>query len=332
MIITVGTIVPATYLPKDTDMKFLFALLWALLAATTAVAQNRTNITVVIGAAATQSNVPLMLKMLETANDSQNQYHFRPEFKPGGQGVVAVKYMDQEPQTRIVSLANSFIENVRAGHLVETEYVPVNGFGDSCWAVITNVGDSRRGVASLEGLRGQEILVGGTGIGNATHLTSLILAERYGFRVKYVVFKSNFDALVNIVGDSNGVNFTLERVVNYQQFRDKNSKLQILGINCPQRHPAMPDVRTLREQGVGATPMVFNLFAANRSMDPARRQDIARILDRAQAQLGKDTMLNMADMLAPQFDNVTADEYFRNRMEMMRSYTRRYQAQMEASK
>lgn len=296
-----------------------------------AIAQTRPTITVVIGAAANQSNVPLMLKILDTANQIQDQYLLRPEFKPGGQGVVAVKYMDQEPQTRIASLANSFIENVKAGHLVEKDYVPVNALGDACWAVITNIGDTKRGIASLQDVRGQEITVGGTGFGNAAHLTSLMLAERYGFRVKYVVYKSNYDALINMVSD-NTINFVLERVVNYQQLREKNPRLQILGMNCPQRSPAMPEVRTLREQGIGATPMVFNVFAANRSMDAARRADIGRILDRAQAQVGRDAMLSMADVLAPQFDNIGAEEYFKNRMDMMRTLTTRYQTQIDQSK
>lgn len=311
--------------------KICIGILSALLSYMPALAQTKPVITVVIGAAANQSNVPLMLKILDTANQIQDQYLFRPEFKPGGQGVVAVKYMDQEPQTRISSLANSFIENVKSGQLVENQYLPVNALGDACWAVITNVGDTRRGIASLQDVRGQEITVGGTGIGNAAHLTSLMLAERFGFRVKYVVYKSNYDALVNMVGD-NTINFVLERVTSYQQFREKNPRLQILGMNCPQRNPAMPEVRTLREQGMGATPMVFNLFAANRSMDATRRADIGRILDRAQAQLGRDTMLNMADVLAPQFDNIGAEEYFRSRMDMMRTLTQRYHNQIEASR
>lgn len=310
--------------------KIIYGLALAVMTAQ-AMAQTRPAVTVVIGAAASQSNVPLMLKILDTANQMQDQYQFRPEFKPGGQGVVAVKYMDLEPQTRISSLANSFIENVKAGHLVEKDYLPVNALGDACWAVITNVGDTKRGIASLQDLRGQEITVGGTGFGNAAHLTSLMLAERYGFRVKYVVYKSNYDALINMVAD-NTINFVLERVVNYQQLREKNPRLQILGMNCPQRSPVMPELRTLREQGIGSTPMVFNVFAANRVMDTARRTEIGRILDRAQAQVGRDTMLNMADVLAPQFDNIGAEEYFRSRMDTMRNLTTRYQAQIEQSK
>jgi tripartite-type tricarboxylate transporter receptor subunit TctC len=313
-------------------MKLLIAFIAACLMSAVALAQSKVNITVVIGSAASQSNVPVMLKMLDLANEIQDQYHFRPEFKPGAQGVLAVKHMDQEPHTRISSIANSFVENVRAGQLQEDQYVVVNGFGDACWAVITNVGDTRRGIASLQDLRGQEILVGGTGIGNANHIISLILGERYGFRVRYVVYKSNFDALTNMVGDNNSVNFTLERIVNYQQFKDKNPRLQILGLNCPARHPAMPELRTLREQGLGPVPVVWNMFVANRAMDPVRREEISRILDRAQAKLGKDTMMNMADMLAPQFANVSADEYFRSRIDIQRSNLQRFHAQIEASR
>ena len=287
-------------------------------------------ITVVIGAGPTQSNVPLIQKTLEEANKLQNKYLFVPEFKPGAQGVIAARYMDQDPKNRISGIAPSFVENVKAGHLKEEDYVPVFAQGDACWAVVTNVGDTKRGLASLADIRGQEIIVGGTGFGNAAHITSLMLAERYGFKVKYIVFKSNYDGLINMVGN-NGVNMVLERVVNYQQFKEKQPKLQILGINCGQRVDDMPEVRTVREQGFN-TPTIFQMTIANRAMPAERRKEIGDILNRAQVVIGKKTMIDMADLLAPQFEGVTTEEYFRSRISIMKTLTTKYEKQIEASR
>jgi len=298
-----------------------------------AIAQAQTKpevITVVIGAAPSHSAVPVTQKTLNEANQLQNKYLFVPEFKPGAQGVIAVKYMDQDPQNRIAGIAPSFIENTKAGHLNEKDYVPVFAQGDACWAVITNVGNTQRGLASLTDVRGQEIIVGGTGFGNAAHITSLMLAERYGFKVKYVVFKSNFDGLINMVGN-NGVNMVLERVVNYQQFKEKQPRLQILGINCGQRVDDLPEVRTVREQGFN-TPAIFQITLANRAMSTERRKEIGKILEKAQSVIGKKIMIDMADLLAPQFEGVSVEEYFRSRIDNMKTLTAKFEKTIQESK
>ena len=223
----------------------------------------RETITMVIPGTASVSTNTVIMKMIARANELQNKYNFVIEFKPGGNGVVAIKYMDLSPQNRIVGVAPAFIENARTGLINENDYVAIHAPGDVCWALITNVGDTRRGVASLEDLRGKSVTVGGTGYGNAAHITSLMLAEKYGFQVKYIVFKSNFDAVVNMVGN-HGINMALEGINVYNQFKDKNPALQILGFNCVARSDSMPELRTLREQGFDA-PIIFNITKIGRA-------------------------------------------------------------------
>jgi tripartite-type tricarboxylate transporter receptor subunit TctC len=287
-------------------------------------------ITVVSGAAPTHSAAPLAQRTMEEANKLQSKYAFVLEYKPGAQGVIAVQHMDRSPHNRIAGIAPSFVENVRAGQLKEEDYLPVSAQGDACWALISNVGSTADGVASLQSLKGQEIVVGGTGFGNATHLTSLILAERYGFKVKYIVFKSNFDGLVNMVGE-HGVNLVIDRIQSYQQFKTRQPKLQVLGINCTQRSDLMPEVKTLREQGFD-TPMIFNLFIANRSMPEEKRREIGRILDQSQQIIGRQAMMERADLLAPQFSKVSIDEFFKQRIGLIKTLADKYNEQIETSK
>jgi tripartite-type tricarboxylate transporter receptor subunit TctC len=310
-------------------MKKLFASIIVFFAATVT-AQTKEIITVVIPASPAQSSTPLTQKMIDRANDQQTKYTFVAEFKPGGNGTVGMKYMDLSPTNRVVGVAPAFIENARSGLINENDYVPIHAAGDVCWAVITNVGDSRRGVESLSDLKGKEIIVGGTGYGNAAHITSLLLAEKYGFKVKYVVFKSNFEAVVNMVGD-NGVNMALESIKTYEQFKSKQPKLQMLGFNCPQRSDQAPDLRTLREQGINA-PTIWNLTMANRAMPEEKRKEIGAILEAATKSIGPKEFSDIAGLFPPVFRGIRPEVFANDRINLQKELVRRFEKEIEASK
>lgn len=310
-------------------MKKLIAVVLSALCIT-AWAQPRETITVVIPAAPSQSSTPLTLKMIDRANEMQTKYNFLPEFKPGANGVLGMKYMDASPQNRVVGVAPAFIENARSGAVNENDYVPIHASGDVCWAVIANVGDARRGVASLADLRGREITVGGTGFGNAAHITSLLLAEKYGFKVKYIVFKANFDAVVNMVGD-NGVNMALESINTYNQFKEKQPKLQMLGFNCATRSEQAPELKTLREQGINA-PMIFNITMANRAMPEEKRREIGRILEAATKSIGPKEYADVAGLYPPVFRGVSAEDFAQRRIGLQKELVKRFEKEIEASK
>ncbi len=308
--------------------KILLTLITAL--SFNAWAQKPETITIVVPAAASQSSTPLTLKLADKANLIQSKYNFQIEFKPGGNGVLGLKYMDLSPTDRISGIAPAFIENAKSGMIKESDYVPVAASGDVCWAVITNVGDAKRGVASLADLKGKEITVGGTGYGNAAHITSLMLAEKYGFKVKYVVFKANFDAVVNMVGD-NGINMALESINTYNQFKEKQPKLQMLGFNCATRTDQAPELKTLREQGINA-PMVFNITVANKAMPEEKRKEISSILGQATMAIGPKEFADVAGLYPPVFRNISPDDFFTRRVGLMKELVAKYEKQIEASK
>lgn len=271
------------------------------------------TITIVSPYSASHSGSPAMFRIIEQANRMQSQYNFVLEFKPGGEQILAVRYMDEQPQNRVAIIAPKFVEHTQSGKLNLDNYDPLWSLGDACWGVITNVGDERRGVASLQGQR--ELVVGGVGVGNAAHLTALQLASRYGFTVRYVPFKSNMDALVLMTGDGS-VNMVLERVASYQQMKVRNPNLQLLGVSCPQRHPSMPNVKTLTEQGITA-PTVFNIVIANRAMRPDRQDDIGRILIQATNQIGLNTIQGLSDFRPSQFDRVPVSMYYNKHVRLL---------------
>lgn len=290
----------------------------------------RELITIQFSASANQPNYAPYLKTLDVANKAQDKYQFIMELKPGANGALALKAMDQSPHNRLATVAPAFVENSKQGLINESDYTPIAAQGDACWAVITNVGDTAKGIESLRGQK--EILVGGTGYGNAAHITAIILGEKYGFKVRYVVYKSNFDALVQMAGGI-PVNMVVERVQNYQTFKEKNPNLQILGINCPKRSALMPNVKTLREQGV-ETPTIFMATVANVKMPKEKRDEIAKIIANAQAELGEKYLLETADMFAPQFNKppVAVEEFFTRRVSQMHYLTTKYKEQIDEAR
>jgi tripartite-type tricarboxylate transporter receptor subunit TctC len=287
-------------------------------------------VTLEVGHGPSQPNAAAYIRTLETANSMQNKYEFVVEFKPGANGALALKTMDVAPQTRIATVAPAFVENSKSGLLNEADYVPISSQGEACWAVITNFGDTKRGIASLQGKK--RVVVGGTGYGNAAHITSIILGEKYGFEVQYIVYKSNLDGLVAMAGN-NGPDMVLERPQNYKTFKDKNPNLQILGINCNKRSALMPEIKTLKEQGV-TTPTIFFAIVANVKMPEAKRNEIGKILQDAQAQIGSEYFLDVADMFAPQFNKptVSVDEFFTKRVSQMHYLTTKYKDQIDMSR
>ena len=259
------------------------------------------------------SGTTALRAVVEQANTQQTKYNFVIDFKPGGQQMLAVQYMDQRPDERLSVIAPAFVENTEAGSLVANNYAPVYALGDACWAVITNV-PTFKDAGTLN--------VGGVGFGNATHLTSLLLGDKNNFKVKYVPFKSNFDALVLMASD-NSINLVIDRVQSFNQFKDKNPNMRIAAASCPHRLAGAPDVPTLKELGIPA-PYIWNIIVANNSMPVAKRKELGKILDTATISLGKSKIQELSDMSPPVFNNVNIDTYYSNSLQSVSTLLKKY--------
>jgi hypothetical protein len=288
-----------------------------ILAAFALSAQATETIRVYSPYSASHSGTPALLRVLDQANSSQNIYRFIPEFKPGGNQIIAVKSVDANS---LAIIAPAYVENVESGKLNENDYIPVYALGDACWAVITN--------GALEGAK--EITVGGVGFGNAAHLTALALGEKYNFNVRYVVFRSNNDALVNMTGN-NGVEFVVEKYESYEGLKTKNPSLRVIAASCPKRLPQAPKLKTLKELGIDA-PYVFNIVMANREMPAGRRVAISKILNDATLALGEEEIFKLSAMRPPIFDNVSTDEFYNKSVSLVRTLQKKYKDKIESSK
>jgi tripartite-type tricarboxylate transporter receptor subunit TctC len=264
------------------------------------------------------SATPAMFKIIDEANTSQNIYKFSLEFKPGGNQMIAVRALDNSNSLAII--APAFVENVASGQLNEKDYVPVYALGDACWAVIIN-----------KPLKGQkEFVVGGVGYGNAAHLTALAIGEKHKFSVRYIVFKSNNDALINMAGD-NGIEFVIDRFESYENLKSKNPKMTMTAASCPNRLPQAPSVPTLKELGIDA-PYIFNIIMAHKDMPKGRQMAISKILESATEKIGEKEIYKLSAVRPSQFNNLTVDQFYNKSISTVKTLQNRYKTQIEQAK
>jgi len=274
------------------------------------------------------SSTPAMLRLVDEANKFQSDYTFILEFKPGANQTLALKAMDLDPKDSLALIAPAYVENYRSKVIDQNNYIPVWAMGDACWAVFTNVGDTARGIKSLSGIK--ELVIGGVGFGNSSHLTGIMLGEKFKFDTRYIIFKSNTDALVNMVGN-NGVSMAVDKIEGYASFKPKNNNLQVLAVSCPSRMSAMPEVKTLKEQGISA-PSVFNILVANKSMDEYKRTKLRAILTLAAERMGSDAFMKLSGMSPPQFNGISHDEFYSRSIAIFDSLLTRYENIIENAK
>ena len=271
-----------------------------------------------------------MMRVLDEANRMQNKYHFVQENRPGAQGVIALKHTHDRPQDHLAIIHAAFIDNLEKNLVGEDDYVPVHAVGDACWAVgVLSKDKNLRRVSGLKSL--PELVIGTVGLGNVTHLTGIAVAERQKLPQRLVLFKSNYDAVINLVG-GHGVNFVVERPSVLREFQPRTPDLRIIGVSCSERHPEIPAVPTLAEQGL-FLPSVFNIVVANASMSPNRRQEIGKILDKATVVVGKDEIRRMSDFVSPVFaGKITAQQFYDSRISIVKKLRAKYHSELATAK
>jgi Tripartite tricarboxylate transporter family receptor len=262
------------------------------------------------------SATPALFHVVDQANQDQSKYRFLVEFKPGGNQLIAVRSLDENS---LAIIAPAYVENIQTGKLNINDYVPVHAFGDACWAVVTN--------KTLENQ--QEFVVGGVGFGNAAHLTALALGEKHGFNIRYIVFKSNNDALLNMAGN-NGVEFVIDKYESYESLKIKNDRLRMVAASCPTRLPQQPDIKTLRELGIDA-PLIFNITIAQQAMPSNKREDIAKILHTATEKIGAQEIYRLSAMRPPQFDGIPVHVFYNNAIKQIQELQTKYRDEIGAA-
>jgi tripartite-type tricarboxylate transporter receptor subunit TctC len=305
--------------------KTFLTLLGSLMISTSLFAKEK--ISIYFPYAASASPTPSVIRMVDEANNLQEKYNFQLVFKPGGNQSIAVNSMDREPNNSLSVIAPAYVENYKTNMFDKNNHVPIWSMGNACWLVISNLGDEKTGFSSLK--HEKEINVGGVGFGNATHLTALALGEKYNIKVNYIVFKSNTDALMNMVG-KNGINMVIDKADNYINLKEKGD-LRALAVSCNKKIGKLNFVKTLEEQKITA-PSVFNIIIANKNMPIDLQQDIKSILQKSAENIGQDFFLEHSGFRPSQFDKISEDMFYNKSLLLLEELLAKYKYAIELSK
>lgn len=306
-------------------MKFLFGIIafcFSLLA------QSAETITVKSPYAANHVGHAALYKIFEQANRSQNKYTFILELKAGDQGVLALKSMDQSPNNSLALIAAPFVENSLRGKISEADYVPVASLGHACWFLVSPEGDEKKGLASLTNITGN-IVGGAPGIGSATHLTMIEIAEKVKKPLQYVSFKSAAEANVLVAG-GNQINFGIMSYNELQNYRTVNPNLKALAIHCTHRNPLLPNVATTAEQGI-QSPYVFNTIVASKNMDDAKKQELGFFLNQATLDIGSEQILKISDFYPPIFYKQSPQQFHNENVARLKQSLSKHKSVIESA-
>jgi tripartite-type tricarboxylate transporter receptor subunit TctC len=272
----------------------------------------------------------LMYPLLEEANRSQNQYNFILESKPGANGQLALGHMNQQPASRMAVIAADFVQLVVDGKVREDDYKYLVGLGDLCFVIWDKYTDSDRGLAGLKGTG--EIVLANVGWGNAGHLIALEIASKHNLTVKNIVYKSNFEGLVNLT-QNGGITQVLESVKAFDNVKSQAlTPAKPLAITCSTRRKEMPNVKTMAEQGI-TTSGPWNIIIANKEMPVDTQKAITAVINRALITLGEEKILEISNLHPLVFQkNKDVDSYYKTKSTAQKALLQKYQSVIDTDR
>lgn len=289
----------------------------------------RETISIVFPYTPTHGITPVFYPLIEEANKLQDKYNFVFDTKPGGNGLIALNHMNASPATRVAVIAPAFVENASDGKIQESDFVHVVGMGDMCMAVFNKHGNESIGIASLAGTG--DLVLGGVGWGNGSHLVGLQIGEKYNLKVRNIVFKSNNEGLVNLAQDG-GVTQVFDRITAFDELK-AHAKVQpkVLGVSCNERLKKYPHIKTLKEQGITA-PSPWIIITSNKDMPAKTREEISNAINKALQVIGKERVWELSSLQPLVFTGQEINEYYLQKATLQRVMLRKFRSAIDADR
>lgn len=98
-----------------------------------------------------------------------------------------------------------------------------------------------------EAKKAPQTVIAGATLGSNTHFIFLILEDRTGMRLKYVPYEGTRERLTALLGKN--IQLGEMNIITARQYL-KEGTLKALGIATEKRDPSLPDLPTLKEQGI----------------------------------------------------------------------------------
>jgi tripartite-type tricarboxylate transporter receptor subunit TctC len=133
---------------------------------------------------------------------------------------------------------------------VQRDFAPVTLVVNNVEVLVVNPANPATSVTDLVAQSRQSsnpIPIASSGIGSMPHLAMELLADSSGARLLHVPYKGAAPAITDVMGGQvSGFFGDIPGLIGFI----KGGRLKPLGIAAPSRHPLLPDVRTLDEQGI----------------------------------------------------------------------------------
>jgi tripartite-type tricarboxylate transporter receptor subunit TctC len=179
------------------------------------------------------------------------------ENKPGANGAIgAMEVLRAAPDGRtiwITSVGAAAINPALYDKLtydMQRDFAPVSLIVDNVELLVVNNDDPAKTVPEFVArskAAPQGTSMASSGIGSIPHLAIEQLTDSTGAKLVHIPFNGAAPAITNLMGGQVGGFFgDVPGLIGHV----KGGKLRAIGIAAPKRHPALPEVPTLEEQGI----------------------------------------------------------------------------------
>lgn len=177
--------------------------------------------------------------------------------KPGANGAIgASEVLRSEADGNtlwITSVGAAAINPALYGKLpyeMQRDFAPVSVLVNNVELLVANPRDPAANAAEfIAHARSAKdpVAMASSGIGSIPHLAMEQLSDGSGVKLMHVPYKGAAPAITDLMGGQVGGFFgDVPGLLGHV----KSGKLKALGIAAPKRHPSLPDVKTLEEQGI----------------------------------------------------------------------------------
>jgi tripartite-type tricarboxylate transporter receptor subunit TctC len=177
--------------------------------------------------------------------------------RPGANGAISAQVVAKsaaDGMTLWLSSAGAAVMNPALyqdlAYDMQRDFAPISLVVNNVEVLVVNPANPATSVADLvaQSRQGANPLpIASSGIGSMPHLAMELLADSSGARLLHVPYKGAAPAIADVMGGQvSGFFGDIPGLIGFI----KGGKLKPLGIAGPSRHPLLPDVRTLDEQGI----------------------------------------------------------------------------------
>jgi tripartite-type tricarboxylate transporter receptor subunit TctC len=179
------------------------------------------------------------------------------ENKPGGNGAVAAQSVAQAPAdgttlwlTSVGAAAINPVLYEKLPYDMQRDFAPVSLVVDNDELLVVHPGNPAKDAAEFvfsARKSSQPVPIASSGVGSIPHLAMEQLAESTKANLLHVPYKGAAPAITDVMGGQVAAFFgDVPGLLGHV----KAGKLKALGIAASKRHPLLPEIRTLAEQGL----------------------------------------------------------------------------------